>query len=522
MEEIKMFKQTTWEKTTIFEESTPGRIGFQMEELSEKEKKLLNDAKVKISSEIIRSTPPKLPELSELDVIRHFTRLSQMNYGVDEGPIFLGSCTMKYNPKICDLVTTYPKAQNIHPYQSPSTIQGSLQKSPSTIQGSLQIMYELANWLEELSGMTKVTLQPAAGAHGEYTGMMIIRQYHEMNGNLDLKNEIIVPDSAHGTNPATASMCGFKTVVIPSYEDGCINLEAMQAAVSNNTAGVMLTNPNTLGIFEQNIEEITKIIHEVDGLAYYDGANFNAIMGKARPADMGFDVVHFNLHKTFATPHGGGGPGSGPVGVIEKLEPFLPVPTIDYNTEKGEYYFKYDHPQTIGKVRSYFGNFSTILRAYTYILRLGCRGLKAVSEMAVLNANYMKAKTQSIKGFSVPIGGSSFCMHEYVLSAKKLLRETEISALDISKYLLDQGIHPPTVYFPLIIPEALMIEPTETEAKKTLDLFIKILNNVSKLAYSNQKDIITRAPLNTSVKRIDDVKAARKPIVSYRMLKQQE
>ncbi len=506
-----MFKQTTWEKTTIFEESTPGRIGFQIEELSEKEKKLLDEAKDQISSEIIRNTELELPELSELDVIRHFTRLSQMNYGVDEGPIFLGSCTMKYNPKICDLVTTYPEAQNIHPYQS-----------PGTIQGSLQIMYELAKWLEELSGMTKVTLQPAAGAHGEYTGIMIIRQYHELNGNLDLKNEIIVPDSAHGTNPATASMCGFKTVVIPSYGDGCINLEAMQAAVSNNTAGIMLTNPNTLGIFEQNIEDIINIIHEVDGLAYYDGANFNAIMGKARPGDMGFDVVHFNLHKTFATPHGGGGPGSGPVGVVQKLEPFLPVPTIDYNAKKRDYFFQYDHPHTIGKVRSYFGNFSTILRAYTYILRLGHRGLKAVSEMAVLNANYMKAKTQSIKGFSVPTGGSSFCMHEYVLSAKKMLKETEISALDISKYLLDQGIHPPTVYFPLIIPEALMIEPTESEAKKTLDLFIKVLNNVSKLAYSNQKDIITRAPLNTSVKRIDDVKAARKPIVSHRMLKQQE
>jgi glycine dehydrogenase subunit 2 len=506
-----MFKQTTWEKTILFEESSPGRIGFQIEELSEKEKKLLKEAKANISSKCIPQTSLELPELSELDVIRHFTRLSQMNYGVDGGPIFLGSCTMKYNPKICDLVTTSPESQNIHPYQS-----------PNTIQGSLQIMYELAHWLAELSGMSKVTLQPAAGAHGEYTGMMIIRQYHELNGNLDFKNEIIVPDSAHGTNPATASMCGFKTVVIPSYGDGCVNLEAMKAAVSNNTAGIMLTNPNTLGIFEQNIEDIIKIIHEVDGLAYYDGANFNAIMGKARPGDMGFDVVHFNLHKTFATPHGGGGPGSGPVGVIKRLEPFLPVPTCDYNTKNGRYFLQYDHPHTIGKVRSYFGNFSTILRAYTYILRLGRRGLKAVSEMAVLNANYMKAKTQSIRGFSVPIGGSSFCMHEYVLSAKKMLKETDISALDISKYLLDQGIHPPTVYFPLIIPEAMMIEPTETEAKKTLDLFIQVLNDVSKLAYSNQKDTITNAPLNTSVKRIDDVKAARKPIISYRMLKQQD
>jgi glycine dehydrogenase subunit 2 len=511
MEVTKMFRQSKWERNLIFEYSTPGRIGYQLDELNQKEKDILKHARERISPDILRTEPLELPELSELDVIRHFTRLSQMNYGVDGGFYPLGSCTMKYNPKICDLVTTYPEAQNVHPYQS-----------PGSVQGSLQIMYELAKWLSELSGMSTVTLQPAAGAHGEYTGMMIIRQYHASKGNLDIKKEIIVPDSAHGTNPATASMCGFKTVVIPSHKDGCVDLDAMRAAVSKKTAGIMLTNPNTLGIFEKNIEEMIRLIHEIDGLAYYDGANFNAIMGKARPGDMGFDVVHFNLHKTFATPHGGGGPGAGPVGVVKLLEGFLPVPTVDYNSETNEYFFQYNHPHTIGKVRSYFGNFSTFLRAYSYILRLGREGLKAVSEMAVLNSNYMKTQAQSIKGFSVPFGGSSFCMHEFVLSSKPMLKDTNISALDISKYILDQGVHPPTAYFPLIVPEALMIEPTETEAKRTLDYFIKILNNVSNLAYSDQKNIIMEAPKNTSVRRIDDVKAARKPIISYRMLRQQK
>jgi len=509
-----MFKQTTWEKSLIFELSTPGRIGYEVAELSDKEKILLSQSKQRIHPDLMRKKRLDLPEVSELSVVRHFTRLSQMNYGVDTGFYPLGSCTMKYNPKICDFVTTFPEAQNIHPYQD-----------PSTVQGSLQIMFKLAKWLAELSGMSKVTLQPAAGAHGEYTGIMIVRKYHESQGNLEKKTEIIIPDSAHGTNPATATMCGFKTVIIPSNEDGCVDLEALRSAVTDRTAGMMLTNPNTLGIFEQNIEDIIKIIHDVDGLAYYDGANFNAIMGKVRPGDMGFDIVHFNLHKTFATPHGGGGPGAGPVGVITRLEPFLPVPTVDFDPDTQTYFFQYDHPFSIGKVRSYFGNFSIILRAFTYILRLGYEGLKAVSEMAVLNANYMKSLCQTIKGFSVPYGKDSFCMHEFVLSSKQILRDTNISALDISKFIIDRGFHPPTVYFPLIVPEALMIEPTETEPKKMLDDFIQILKDISRLVYSDQEEErnqILEAPCNTSVRRIDDVKAARNPILSYRMLKQQE
>jgi glycine dehydrogenase subunit 2 len=479
--------------------------------MSEREKTLSSKAIEKISSDILAKNPPKLPEVYELDVIRHFTRLSQMNYGIDSGFYPLGSCTMKYNPKISDVVASFNKAQNIHPYQD-----------QKTVQGSLQVMYELSTWLAELSGMDKVSLQPAAGAHGEYTGMMIVRQYHTVRNNLENKDEIIIPDSAHGTNPATATMCGFKTVIIPSNKSGCIDIEALQAAVTEKTAGIMLTNPNTLGIFEKNIEEIINIIHEVDGLTYYDGANFNAIMGKVRPGDMGFDIVHFNLHKTFATPHGGGGPGSGPVGVVSRLKSYLPVPTVDYNSETREFFFQYDHPNTIGKVRSYFGNFSTILRAYTYMLRLGYHGLTRVSEMAVLNANYMKVQCQQIKGFSVPFGGNSFCMHEFVLSARQISKDKNITALDVSKYLLDNGFHPPTVYFPQIVKEALMTEPTETESKELMDEFISILREISSLTYSDQGDKIRESPKNTSVGLIDDVKAARRPILCYRMLKQQE
>ncbi|UCG02355.1 MAG: aminomethyl-transferring glycine dehydrogenase subunit GcvPB [Candidatus Heimdallarchaeota archaeon] len=511
MEVNKLFRQTSWKKTLIFEQSSPGRIGHEVETLSEIEETSLNRIMQKIPPGLLRQKQLGLPEVSELCVVRHFTRLSQMNYGVDSGFYPLGSCTMKYNPKICDLVTTFPEAQKIHPYQD-----------PRSVQGSLQIMHELAKWLAELSGMKKVTLQPAAGAHGEYTGIMIVRKYHQIKGNLDRKREIIVPDSAHGTNPATVSMCGFETVVIPSNEGGCVDIEALRSTVSERTAGIMLTNPNTLGRFEPDIEEITRIIHEVDGLAYYDGANFNAIMGKVRPGDMGFDIVHFNLHKTFATPHGGGGPGAGPVGVVSRLEPFLPIPTIDFDPTTYEYFLQYDHPHSIGKVRSYYGNFSIILRAYAYILRLGYEGLKAVSDMAVLNANYMKTLSQKIKGFTILYGKDSFCMHEFVLSAKELLKEKNISALDVSKFIIDHGFHPPTIYFPLIVPEALMIEPTESESKKILDEFIDILKEVSHFAYTDQQDSISEKPLNASVGRIDDVKAARQPILSYRMLKQKE
>lgn len=506
----KLFKQAKWIEPLIFEQSTKGRIAFQPEKLENSVNASLQSAMSKISKSVIRDSILELPEVSELEVVRHFTRLSQMNYSVDTGFYPLGSCTMKYNPKICDTVASLPKAVDIHPYQP-----------EETVQGSLQIMYELANWLAELSGMDSVTLQPAAGAHGEYTGIMIIRKYHESKGNLDKKTEIIVPDSAHGTNPATVSMCGFKTIVIPSNKSGCVDIDALKSAVSSNTAGMMLTNPNTLGIFEPNIVAITKMIHDVDGLMYYDGANFNAIMGKVRPGDMGFDIVHYNLHKTFATPHGGGGPGTGPVGVVKRLKTYLPVPTVDYNGTKGKYFLNYDHPSSIGKVRSYFGNFILLLRAYAYILTLGQNGLTRVSEMANLNANYLKFQCEKIPGFNVLYGAKNLCMHEFVLSSKQITKDTQITALDVSKYLLDHGFHPPTVYFPLIVPEALMIEPTETEPKRTIDEYIKVIREISELAYAGGTDKIQQAPSNTSVRRIDDVKAARKPILSYRMFKNQ-
>lgn len=503
-----MVRQANWEMDLIFDKSVEERTGHIVDNITEKEQKIIDNLKNKLPKKLLRAEKIRLPRLSELEVVRHYIRLSQQNFSIDSGFYPLGSCTMKYNPKICDVLSNHTGASNIHPYQD-----------ASSIQGSLKIMYNLSKWLEDVSGMDRVTLQPAAGAHGEYTGMMILRAYLEKNNKFPEKNEIIVPDSAHGTNPATASMCGFKIVVVPSDEGcGCVDVDALEAAISEKTAGLMLTNPNTLGIFETNIDKITSLIHGVGGLAYYDGANFNAIMGKARPGDMGFDIMHFNLHKTFATPHGGGGPGSGPVGVKDDLVNFLPVPLPEYNQESGNYYLSYEIPNSIGKVRSFYGNFSQLVRAYVYILRMGGIGLTKSSELAVLNSNYMKVKLEKIKGFSVPYSATRFRMHEFVLSTKQLKNDTGISALDVSKFLLDRKIHPPTIYFPLIVPEALMIEPTESESKRRLDEFIEVIQEVSDLAYSGKTDTILKCPTTTTVRRIDDVKAARDPKVSYKMI----
>ncbi|MCK4848338.1 MAG: aminomethyl-transferring glycine dehydrogenase subunit GcvPB, partial [Candidatus Heimdallarchaeota archaeon] len=422
----------------------------------------------------------------------------------------LGSCTMKYNPKICEEIASWNRFMGTHPLQD-----------VSTVQGNLQIMFELERMLCEITGMDYFSLQPAAGAQGEFLGMLLTRAYHEHHGN-DQRNEVILPDTAHGTNPASVTMAGYKLIEIPSTKDGTVDLEMLEKSLSEKTACFMLTNPNTLGIFESEILEISKMVHDAGALLYYDGANMNAIMGKARPGDMGFDVVHLNLHKTFATPHGGGGPGSGPVGVISRLIPFLPVPTIGYDIKKDYYYLNYDHSDTIGKVRSYFGNFSILLRAYTYILRLGKNGLTKVSELANLNANYMKTLCKEIKGFSIPYGSETPCMHEFVLSAKELGADTNVCATDVSKFLLDEGLHPPTIYFPLIVPEALMIEPTETEPIHILDDYISTLKVISDEAYKGNSKEILLSPRNTSVGRIDDVRAARNPILSYRMLKQQK
>jgi glycine dehydrogenase subunit 2 len=436
-----------------------------------------------------------LPELYEVDIIRHYTNLSNKNYGLDTGFYPLGSCTMKYNPKINEDTARYDGFANLHPLQP-----------DDCTQGSLQLLHELELSLSEIAGMDRTTLQPAAGAHGELTGVMIIKAYHEKRGEAH-RNKIIVPDSAHGTNPATAGMAGYKIVEIKSTKDGLVDLDALRAAVGDDTAGLMLTNPNTLGIFDKGIKDIAEIVHEAGGLLYYDGANANAILGYARPGDMGFDVVHFNLHKTFSTPHGGGGPGAGPVGVKKELVPFLPVPMVEKKDDK--YFLDYDYPDSIGKVKDFYGHFGILVRAYTYILTMGSDGLKKASEMAVLNANYLCSQLKDY--YHLPI--DTIYKHEFVLGG---LKDTlsEVTTLDIAKRLLDLGYHPPTIYFPLIINEALMIEPTETESKETLDEFIQAMIQIAKEAESDPA-ILKSAPNRTKVRRPNEVKAARDINVKY-------
>ena len=475
----------------IFELSVPGRVGYSISECDVPSK----DIEDLIPEQFIRKEPPRLPEVSEVDAVRHFVSLSRLNHGVDNGFYPLGSCTMKYNPKINEDLAALEGFSSVHPYQP-----------EETVQGCLELLYKTGEFLAEITGMAKMSLQPAAGAHGELTGLMIIKAYHAHNGET-WRRKIIVPDSAHGTNPASAAFTGFEVVQIKSNEKGGVDLEDLKSVMGNDVAGLMLTNPNTLGLFDENIKEIADIVHNAGGLLYYDGANANAILGIARPGDMGFDIVHLNLHKTFSTPHGGGGPGAGPIGVVEKLVPFLPRPIIEQKGDK--YYFNYDLPLSIGRVKSFYGNFSVIVKTYAYILSMGPEGLKRVSENAVLNANYVMNKLKEY--FDLPF--NQRCMHEFVLSAQKQ-KEAGVSALDIAKRLLDYGIHPPTVYFPLIVKEALMIEPTETESKETLDEFIDIMINIIKEAESNP-DTVKSAPHNTPVARLDEVKAARNLILRY-------
>ncbi|MDX9916400.1 MAG: aminomethyl-transferring glycine dehydrogenase subunit GcvPB [Gudongella sp.] len=475
----------------IFELSKPGRKAYMLPPLDVEDKELSS----LIPDEFISKEELKLPEVTEVDIIRHYTNLSNKNYGVDTGFYPLGSCTMKYNPKINEDAARYDGFANVHPYQA-----------EDCIQGSLQLMYELEKHLCEVAGMDRLTMQPAAGAHGELTGIMLIKAYHEKRGDFE-RNKIIVPDSAHGTNPATAAMAGYKIVEIKSTKDGLVDLEALRAAVGEDTAGLMLTNPNTLGIFDKGILEIAKIVHDAGGLLYYDGANANAIMGHARPGDMGFDVVHFNLHKTFSTPHGGGGPGSGPVGVKKELVEFLPVPMVEKDGDR--YFLDYDYPNTIGKVKDFYGHFGILVRAFTYILTLGGNGLKKASEMAVLNANYICSQLKD--DYYLPI--DTIYKHEFVLGG---LGDSlsEVTTLDIAKRLLDKGYHPPTIYFPLIINEAMMIEPTETESKETLDEFIVAMKEIAKEARENP-EMVKSAPHNTVVRRPNEVKAARDINVKY-------
>jgi len=475
----------------IFERSREGRTSYNLPELDVPE----TDLNAELGDSFVRKNPAELPEVSELDVMRHYTGLSNRNYGVDSGFYPLGSCTMKYNPKINEDVARLAGFSHIHPYQD-----------PKTVQGAMGMLYDLQTSLREITGMYDVSLQSAAGAQGEWTALLMIRAFHLANGDTQ-RDKVIVPDSAHGTNPASASLAGFDVVSVKTNENGLVDIEDLKSVVGDDTAVLMLTNPNTLGLFETEILEIAEIVHGAGGKLYYDGANLNAIMGYTRPGDMGFDAVHLNLHKTFTGPHGGGGPGSGPVGVSEELAPFLPKPVL---MQKGEeFVFEYDRPQSIGRIKPYYGNFGINLRAYTYIRTMGPVGLKKVSEYAVLNANYMKAKLQDY--YDLPY--TQHCKHEFVLSGKRQ-KKLGVRTMDIAKRLLDFDFHPPTVYFPLNVEEAIMIEPTETESKETLDEFIDTMIQIAKEAETDP-EIVQEAPHTTVLKRLDETTAARKPVLRY-------
>ncbi|WNB93568.1 aminomethyl-transferring glycine dehydrogenase subunit GcvPB [Bacillus sp. NEB1478] len=481
----------TEHQSLIFELSKPGRVGYSIPDLDVPEV----DVESIIPSDYLRTEEPELPEVSELQIVRHYTALSNRNHGVDSGFYPLGSCTMKYNPKINEDVARFPGFANIHPLQD-----------EETVQGAMEMMYRLQTSLAEITGMDEVTLQPAAGAHGEWTGLMMIRAYHEANGDFN-RTKVIVPDSAHGTNPASATVAGFDSITVKSDERGLVDLEDLKRVVDHDVAALMLTNPNTLGLFEEHILEMAKIVHEAGGKLYYDGANANAILGFARPGDMGFDVVHLNLHKTFTGPHGGGGPGSGPVGVKADLIPFLPKPVLV--KENDIYKFEYDRPQSIGRVKPYYGNFGINVRAFTYIMTMGPDGLHQVSENAVLNANYLMRRLEPY--FDLPF--TQHCKHEFVLSGRRQ-KKLGVRTLDMAKRLLDFGYHPPTIYFPLSVEEAIMIEPTETESKETLDEFIDKMIQIAKEA-EESPEIVQEAPHTTVVKRLDEATAARKPILKY-------
>lgn len=469
---------------TIFEKSN-GIDGINLTD----EKENLNF----LDKDLLRTSDTELPQMSELEVMRHYKELSDLNFCIEKGFYPLGSCTMKYNPKVNEFLSTL-EGFNIHP-----------NTSDKNAQGALKLMYDLQTALLKITGMDAITLKPSAGAHGEMTGMMIIKKYFDYIG--EKRTKVIIPDSAHGTNPASAKMAGFDIVEIKSNEKGQVDIDSLKAVLNEDVAAIMMTNPNTLGIFEERVEEISKLMHDNGSLLYYDGANFNAIMGYTNPKLMGFDVVHLNLHKTFSTPHGGGGPGAGPVAVVEKLKDFLPTPTIEFDGNK--YFRNYNVKNSIGSIKDFYGNFSVFVRAYAYILMLG-QNLKHASENAVLNANYLKEKLK--KYYDLPYDEP--CMHEFVLSGEKQKQESGVSTLHIAKALMDGNTHPPTVYFPLIIHEAIMIEPTESEQKEKLDEFVDTMIEIAKMAKDNPEEILS-APHTTPVKKIDEVTAARHPDLKF-------
>lgn len=449
-----------------------------------------------IDKRFLRQTPLNLPQVSELEALRHYKELSDKNFCIEKGFYPLGSCTMKYNPKVNEMLAGLEGFTNLHPLQS-----------DEDSQGALELMYKLQETLKEITGMDAISLQPAAGAHGELAGMMIVKKYFETKGEVN-RTKVIIPDSAHGTNPASAKMCGFECVEIKSNEKGQVDVEALKALLDKDVAAIMMTNPNTLGLYEENILEISDLMHKNGSLLYYDGANFNAIMGYTNPKLMGFDVVHINLHKTFSTPHGGGGPGAGPIGVGGKLQEFLPTPFIEF--KEGKYVRNYDVPNSIGKVKGFYGNFGVLVRAYAYILMMG-KSLKTVSEDAVLNANYLKEKLKGV--YELPYDMS--CMHEFVLSGDKQ-KAQGVSTLGIAKRLMDSNTHPPTVYFPLIVHEAIMIEPTETENKERLDEFVEVMLKIAKEIEQNPDEVL-KSPKTTPVKKIDETLAARHPDLRYKV-----
>ena len=465
----------------VFELSTPGH-GMQY----------LPDSDVPVKElpeKYRRETELRLPELSEIDLTRHYARLAKQAFGVCSGFYPLGSCTMKYNPRVNERAASLPGFASIHPLQPKETVKGALE-AIDTVQ----------TLLCAITGMDNMSMQPAAGAHGEYLGLLLIKKYLEKNGQLH-RTKMLIPDSAHGTNPATAIMAGFEVVNIPSTANGCVDMDAFRKALGDNVAGLMLTNPNTVGLFDPNILEITSLVHEAGGLCYYDGANLNAIMGHVRPGDMGFDVVHLNLHKTFSTPHGGGGPGSGPVGCKALLQEFLPKSATG---EPG------DHPDSVGQIRSFYGNFGIYIRALTYILTLGAEGLRAASETAVLNANYMMHKLKDV----FPVAFDQICMHEFILTLEDEKKKSGVTALDVAKGLLDEGMHPPTMYFPLVVPEALMLEPTETESRETLDAAVESFKKIRSIIETSPEKL-RESPTTTPISRPDEVGAARNPILRY-------
>ncbi len=463
----------------LFEQSQPGRVGYSLPSLDVPE--------AQPAAELTRGEIAGFPELSEVDVVRHYTRLSTWNYGVDSGFYPLGSCTMKYNPKVNEVAARLPGFTQIHP-QTPEELN----------QGALELMYNLQRDLGEISGFPAVTLQPAAGAQGEFTGMLMIRAWHEARG--EKRNKVIIPDTAHGTNPASAALCGYDVVTVAT--DGILSKTAIAEVMDDEVAALMVTNPNTLGLFESDIREICALVHERGGLVYSDGANLNALMGISRPGDIGLDVMHFNLHKTLSTPHGGGGPGAGPVGVAEKLEPFLPKPVVIKNGDN--YELDYDRPQSIGRVQSFYGHFGVLIRAYSYILSMGGEGLKRATELAVLNANYVRARLEGT--YDLPNRRRS--LHEVVFSEKNLANDCH--TLDVAKRLIDYGYHPPTIYFPLVVHGALMIEPTETESKQMIDDFCDALLAIAGEA-ETAPELLKKAPTRAKVRRLDEATAARKP-----------